>query len=70
MMGLKKLLDAGMMVIGSPYDGKVKSMGEMSERSQKTQGYTDSNGFWTDRGHDRATSKDYANLEKSRRVRK
>lgn len=69
-MGLREWLDAGRMVVGSAFDNnKIKSLGEMSERSQRREGYADENGNWTDRGYDRAKSEDYANLEKSRRAR-
>ncbi len=65
-MGLKKFLDAGRMVAGSTFDNRVKPLGSMTEVTQKRLGYADKNGNWTDRGHDRATSKDYSDLEKSR----
>lgn len=68
-MGLKNLLDAGRMVVGSRFDGKVKPLGEMSNGAQQRHGYADKAGCWTDRGYDRATSTDYTNLEKSRRSR-
>jgi len=68
-MGLRKLLDAGLMVMGSPHDGRVKNLADMSSTSLKRQGYADENGNWTDRGFDRATTKDYADLEKSRKSR-
>jgi hypothetical protein len=68
-MGLREWLDAGRMVVGSVFDNKIKPLGEMSERAQRREGYTDENGNWTDRGYDRGTSKDYANLERSRRAR-
>jgi len=68
-VSLKKLLDSGGMVAGSKFDGKVKSLGEMSSSAQQRNGYADSSGNWTDRGYDRATSKDYQNLEKSRQAR-
>ncbi|WP_038485444.1 hypothetical protein [Collimonas arenae] len=67
-MSLKKFLDAGLMVMGSPYDTKLKPLGSMSGAAQKRQGYADSNGNWTDRGFDRATSTDYQGLEKSRKA--
>lgn len=68
-MNLKKFLDAGRMVMGSPYDKKLKPLGSMSGAAQKRQGYADENGNWTDRGFDRATSVDYQGLEKSRKSR-
>lgn len=68
-MGLKDLLNAGQMVMGSKFDGKVKPLGEMSVATQQREGYADQNGCWTDRGFDRATTKDYQGLEKSRIAR-
>ncbi|MQR00958.1 hypothetical protein [Glaciimonas soli] len=68
-MGLRKLLDAGLLVMGSRHDGQVKNLADMSSTSLKRQGYADENGNWTDRGFDRATTKDYAVLEKSRQSR-
>lgn len=62
-------LNAGRMVVGSKFDGKVKPLGSMDVPSQQRQGYADKNGNWTDRGFDRATSKDYSGLEKSRTAR-
>ena len=69
-MSLKKHLDAGKMVIGSPFDNKVKPLGSMSITSQKQQGYMDQNENWTDRGYDRATSQDYKKLEAARKLKK
>jgi hypothetical protein len=63
-----KKLDAGLMVMGSKADGRVKNMADMSLSSQRRLGYTDKNGNWTDRGFDRATSADYDMLEKSRKA--
>ncbi len=65
-MGLKEFLDAGQMVMGSPFDNKVKPLGSMSEVAQRRLGYADKDGLWTDRGYDRATSTDYKRLEQSR----
>lgn len=65
-MGLKKFLDEGRMVMGSSFDTKVKPLGCMSETTQRRQGYADASGNWTDRGYDRATTKDYQGLERSR----
>lgn len=65
-MSLKKFLDAGRMVMGSSFDAKVKPLGSMSEATQRRLGYADAAGNWTNRGFDRATSKDYSGLEKSR----
>jgi len=68
-MGIKQWLDSGRVVVGSEFDGKVKPLGEMSQAAQQRNGYADRNGYWTDRGYDRATSNDYENLEKSRLAR-
>jgi hypothetical protein len=68
-MGLMDWLNAGRMVKGSKFDGKVKPLGEMSTTTQQRKGYADKNGCWTDLGFDRATSKDYSGLEKSRIAR-
>ena len=68
-MSLKKFLDAGRMVMGSSFDAKVKPLGDMDVPTQQRQGYADKSGNWTDRGFDRATSKDYQSLEKSRVAR-
>lgn len=68
-MSLKRFLDAGMLVAGSVFDSRVKPLGSISVASQKRLGYADKNGNWTDRGFDRATTKDYAALEKSRKSR-
>ena len=67
-MNLKKFLDAGQMVMGSAFDKRLKPLGSISEAAQKRLGYTDSNGNWTDRGFDRATSADYQKLEQSRKA--
>lgn len=56
-MTLKQLLDAGMSVIGTKFD-KGPGLGGMSEAAQKRHGYLDSNGYWTDRGWNRANTKD------------
>jgi hypothetical protein len=68
-MSLKKFLDAGRMVMGSPFDKTVKPLGDMSTATQQRLKYADQNGNWTDRGHDRATTKDYQMLERSRIAR-
>lgn len=64
-MGLKDLLNAGICIAGSAYDHRVKPLGEMSETAQRRQGYTDKDGFWTERGHDRATTRDHDLMAKS-----
>jgi len=61
-MGLKKFLDAGQMVMGSPYDKKLKPLGEMSLSAKRRLGYVDENDCLTDRGFDRATSADDARM--------
>lgn len=68
-MSLKKQLDAGIPVVGSKFDGKIKPLGAISDAAQKRHGYADVKGYWTDRGYNRATSADFANLEKSRVAR-
>ncbi|NHZ38582.1 hypothetical protein [Massilia aquatica] len=65
-MGLKDFLNGGRMVKGSSFDTKLKPLGSMSETTQRRLGYADASGNWTDRGYDRATSRDYQGLEKSR----
>jgi hypothetical protein len=68
-MGLKNFLDQGRMVLNSSFDGKVKPLGSIDLTTQRRLGYANKDGNWTDRGFDRATSKDYGNLEKSRLAR-
>lgn len=68
-MGLRDWLNSGRMVAGSPFDSKVKPLGSMNVATQQRLGYADKNGNWTDRGHDRATSRDHSVLEKSRLAR-
>lgn len=67
-MSLKKLLDAGLSVIGTRYD-KGPGMSEMSIGAQRRHGYLGNDDFWTDRGWNRANSKDQDMLEKSTRAR-
>lgn len=64
-MGLKDFLAAGLSVVGSKYDGKVRNMKDMSESAQKRHGYLGSDGFWTDKGWDRATSVDMDAMAKA-----
>lgn len=67
-MGLKDILNAGMSIVGTKYDGKVKPLGQMTETAQKRQGYLGADGFWTDRAWDRATSTDLKQMVDSCRA--
>jgi hypothetical protein len=67
-MTLKQLLDAGMSVIGTKFD-KGPGLGGMSEAAQKRHGYLDSNGYWTDRGWNRANTKDVNAVHQGTRAR-
>ncbi|PWF44006.1 hypothetical protein [Massilia glaciei] len=64
-MSLKKLLDAGQWVPGTKFDAKIKPLGEMSEAAQRRLGYTDADGYWTERGVNRATTRDNDLMRKS-----
>lgn len=61
-MKLKDILDAELMVLGSPLDGKVPNLFDMNPTSARRLGYLDENDCMTDRGYNRATSADYAKL--------
>ena len=61
-MGLLDFLFGGGDVVGSDYDGKVGNLTDMDGASAKRHGYADEDGYWTDRGYQRATSEDYDRL--------
>jgi hypothetical protein len=61
-MGLRDFLKNGGEVVGSQYDGKVENLLDMSIESATKQGYSDKDGYWTDLGYQRATTKDYEDL--------
>lgn len=67
-MGLKNWLARGIPVAGSPFDGKVKNMSDMSEIGMRRSGYTTTDGSFTDKGHDRLTSTDHRNLDVYRKA--
>lgn len=67
-MGLKKFLAEGLSVVGSKFDGKIRNMKDMTESSQKRHGYLGSDGFWTDKGWNRATSADLDAMAKANRA--
>jgi hypothetical protein len=69
-VSLKKHLDAGKLVIGSAFDGKVKPLGSISLAVQKRLGYMDKNEYLTDRGFDRLTTKDDNKLNAARKLKK
>lgn len=56
---LTQLLDGGGMVAGSRFDGAVMDLVGMDPAAAKRHGYMDADGYWTDRGYDRATSADW-----------
>ncbi|PZR49626.1 hypothetical protein [Paraburkholderia fungorum] len=56
---LTHLLDSGEMVAGSRFDGAVMNLVGMDPAAAKRHGYMDADGYWTDRGYDRATSADW-----------
>ncbi|MCA8137819.1 hypothetical protein [Burkholderia cepacia] len=59
---LTQHLDAGLPVVGSRFDGKITDLAKMSRNHAIRYGYASSDGYWTDRGYDRATSHDYDSL--------
>lgn len=67
-MGLKEFLAAGLSVPGSKFDGKVKNMKDMTESAQKRHGYLGTDGFWTDKGWNRATTADMDAMQKGIRA--
>lgn len=66
-MKLSDFLDAGNMVLNSPFDKKLKPLGEMSLAAQRRHGYIDEDEYWTERGFNRATSSDITKLDASSR---
>ena len=67
-MSLKKLLDAGLSVIGTKYD-RGPGMAEMSIAAQKRHRYLGKDEFWTERGWNRANTKDHDKMEQATRAR-
>lgn len=67
-MGLNKFLKEGQSVVGSKFDGKVRNMKDMTESAQKRHGYLGSDGFWTDKGWNRATSADMEAMARASRA--
>lgn len=65
-MKLKEMLDAGMSVIGSPLEKRLKPVLSMSETTLRRMGYADPNGCLTERGHDRMISSDQNRLDSAR----
>lgn len=56
--GLSSLLDAGQSVVGTVFDS-LKPLSSMSDGAAKRHGYMGSDGSWTERGYNRATSADW-----------
>ena len=69
-MRLRDLFKVGRPVVGSSLDRKLKPLVEISEAAQKRLGYADSQGYWTDKGYDRATTRDYERLDAATRMRR
>lgn len=57
-MKLCNLLDRDLSVVGTTFD-TLKPLSDMHESAAKRLGYMNRDGYWTERGYNRATSADW-----------
>ena len=69
-MGIGELISKGLMIAGSALDGKVGNLSDMDDRSAKRLGYMDKQGYWTEKGENRATQADWDRMEDACRARR